>query len=136
MPRLMFSVILWLGAVACGPDCSKDDLDGTYLVMTTERSGTCGDMGDFVSQMNHGESTQEPGCTPSYSRWSDDECTNEASGVCTGTADNIRTEATGSLTQKDDDGERFEGVIEFTIKDATTGETLCISTYDLEYERQ
>jgi hypothetical protein len=123
----------------CGEDeltCSQSDRDGTYLAETSERSGTCGDAGSMLVQMDNGSEVVETGCTTDYERWSDGNCTNESSVTCESPADNIVVVGVGVVTQEDSGGESFSGIMTMTIYELSSGALLCTSTYDVTYTRQ
>lgn len=142
MKRLLtLSLLLSILTPACGAEdsgleCSPSDRDGTYLVETMERSGTCGDVGSFVVQMNNGQETIETGCTIDYERWSDSDCKLERSVTCHMPADSLTSSGIGITEQMDSDGDFFEGTMTITISDYVSGATYCTSTYALSYERQ
>lgn len=132
MKRLALVVILG----GCGGDeCRVEDVDGTYLATTTEVSGTCGDAGSFVLQYNSGEEVVDSGCIVDYERLSDNQCTAERSVTCTSAADNRITKGSATVTSEPG-GDRAEGIATMTVLNMTTGATVCVSTYEIVYERQ
>lgn len=117
----------------CGSQCAKEEIDGTYAVTTTERSGTCGSLPEYVVQYQDGETVADTGCTINYERVSKDQCTTEQSLSCQN-ADGTSSEGVGVVTQEPG-GATATGTLSVTIKDAS-GSVVCMSTYDATYTRQ
>lgn len=137
MPRaIIMASLACIASAGCGADCDPEDIDGTYTATSTELSGgTCGSLGTFVIQYDHGSQTTASGCTIDYERLSDDQCTAERAVTCTNTADDIEAKGVGAVTQKPG-GESITGTISLTQKRISTGATMCQSTYSLTYARQ
>lgn len=121
---------------ACGgSDCSKSDVDGSYLVETTEIGGNCGEIGSLLVRFDSGEGAQDNGCSFDRHEWSDDECKEESSITCVDTGSNRRASAIRVLTQSND-GKDINGTLTMTIRNLTTGELICNGTYSAVYTRQ
>jgi hypothetical protein len=117
-----------------GPECSKSDRTGTYLIHQDEMSGgTCGPIPDKLERIG-GEPAA--GCVITFEQWSADECKLERSIVCTSSKDNIKLESTAITNQQDDDGSLLSGTASMTLRTLSTDAFLCSSTYKMTASRQ
>lgn len=119
-----------------GPDselvCSSSDRSGTYLGTINEISGNCGGSGTFLVNID----SINPQCFLKYDRWSENDCKNERAFWCNDQANGVRFDYTGITKQMDNSGNEIRGTITMIASDLYSGQTLCISTYNVFYERQ
>ena len=134
----VIGVCLLLLAVSCGDEekdvCSRHDVDGVYMVTTTEVSGTCGDIGDFVVRVDNGARAEEEGCVIEHESYSDDDCKSSAEITCVDVANDLRTTAVIAAEQEPG-GDKVSGVMTMTAE-TLVGVAVCVSTYDVRYVRQ
>ena len=116
-------------------ECDPAEQEGTYLMHADLRDGTCGEFSDrLVTTYGGGE--DDPGCVEDFPpRVSQGGCKIETSVTCQdpagrGTYQNILV-----LTQRDESGARFTGILSVAAWD-TTGAQVCRGTYDVTATRQ
>ena len=130
---------VFLGAgllFGCG-EMECEPFDGTYLAATSERSGTCGPVGETLVQMRDGEQVGgDAGCVVDYDRVTENNCKTERSVTCTSQADGLVITGVGVFEADDESGSSASGVLTMTVKSLSTGATQCSSTYDVTYTRQ
>lgn len=126
-------------ALACGGSDSGDmtcpDLDGTYLLHYSERSGDCGPLDDQIEQYDPNEpATIEPpdgGACDTTSDISPDGCDVEYETHCMDESGAARASGSERWTGI----EKAEGIFELELRDAQ-GDLVCRSVYDVTTERQ
>ena len=129
--------------VCCGDDdepvdCSKTDRHGIYRVSTIYNSGSCGDLGTFSVQLDHGNESGD--CIVHNDEWSKDECTLTRSMTCTIF---VTGGPNGSVTytyswhqistQKDSDGDMFAGPVSLQVSGSDG--SACHGSYHFTYTR-
>lgn len=129
-----------LALVVCGDEkdeadqCSRFDVDGIYTVTFQELSGNCGPVGPLVVPIDGGNETPDPGCVYTLHRWKDNDCIIETAETCEDSANNLRTIMTGTATQEEG-GDSATGKATMNLT-TLSGIQICISTYDIAYNRQ
>lgn len=129
--RIIAVAGLLLGCLACGkgdPPC-VGEINGTYLVTITARSGNCGDSQAIVRAGD----TDGGRCVDRSIR-SRDGCSVELNETCTTADGMMSSRIVGTLSQVDG-ANRIEGVVDITLRDDDTGQS-CHSVSDITYERQ
>jgi hypothetical protein len=133
MLRLLLPLLLGLVAsVGCDTEC--EPLVGSYLVEFDERDGgTCGEITDTLVIVSPDDEVA-PGCSFSQTT-SGDQCTLETEAVCEDASTASTSTVTRVLTSAPD-GATAEGIASLRVADTSTGDTICVSTYDIRAERQ
>lgn len=122
-------------ASACGEEtftCEEGDQVGTYLVSYAFQSGTCGNIPSSVIVI--GPNSTTAGCTTDGTA-SEDGCDVSGTITCVDSESGYTLIETGKLSQLDAAGDRFEGIMNLTIKDSTNA-VLCAGVYKITYKRQ
>lgn len=133
--RLVFFASICAVSASCGgPDCSKSDRSGTYLMRFSESSGNCGPIADGVVTFDN--SGAGLGCAVDFERWSDGNCKLERGVTCDSPGDNQRLSVTAVTEQQDDDGKEISGTATYTVTNLSTGASVCVGTYDVTANRQ
>lgn len=138
--------MLWLCAMLVGCSggdggggaitCSAQDRTGTYLMHFVERAnGTCGAVPDALGVLDASDAPAS-GCTITEEVWSADKCDLTRTIVCDDVGNQTTSYGTGFTTQTTDDGSRLSGTLTMDVRDLYTGETICVSAYDVTAVRQ
>lgn len=126
--------------LACGGedpiDCNVNDRGGTYLVQYRERpNGTCGPIPDTV--VSEASATlMGITCTVVSEDISSDQCDIDRTLTCNDSANGVSFTMVGSSTQVNDDASRLEGIVTITLRDNSSGQTVCTGTYDVTWTRE
>jgi hypothetical protein len=140
MANLRILALIATGLLGCGGEdedsftCETTDRSGTYLISYVDRDGDCGPLPETVGRFS-GSSAVADNCEldmPDVT--SSDGCTLERSITCV--EDGFAASAVASSTQETEDGSRITGILTMTIRDAASGELVCISTYEQTAVRQ
>jgi hypothetical protein len=140
MRNLTIAALIATGLLGCGGgeddeiSCSASDRSGAYLISYVERDGDCGDIPDNVGRFDGSGGVPDNCELDAPDAVSSDSCTLERSLTCV--QDGFAVSAIGSTTQETDDGSRITGILTMTIRDAASGELVCISTYEQTAVRQ
>lgn len=119
-------------STAGGPCAQRS---GTYLTAYSQRSGTCGPVGERIVQIPEQPTSVDPPCTGSIS-YSADNCEVTYQNECP--ANEVMSGARLQVSGKsrwDAAGATGNATEQWTLTNAT-GQTLCISTYDVTVTRQ
>lgn len=113
--------------------CSKNDRTGTYLLSMVERNGDCGPVPDTVGRLDNADA--QGNCEILEEVWEDNFCTLTRSIKCIDEPTGYIVEGTAITTQQDDNGDLLTGVNTSSVRDSS-GNLLCVSSYDMTAEKQ
>jgi len=108
--------------------CDIDGISGTFLVVYDKLDGDCGDLPPSTYEIPRGAWWQAPGCTPSATSTSTDQCSSTGRAHCV--LEGATTEISGTITQESD--EVIQGMVHMAI---TTDMGTCTSDYRVRYMR-
>ena len=117
-------------------ECDPAEQVGTYLMQLDLRDGNCGEFSDRLVRVDALAEDPDGLCVEDApERWTEGGCKVEASVTCDDAAGRGTYQNILVLTQRDESGDRFTGILSVAAWD-TMGAQVCRGTYDVAATRQ